>query len=437
MSAALGRAGDIASLSPSDVSAFEQRLEQARVARRQVIEHLDDARIVATLADAARSWLDPREPLRLRTIEGLATLSGQHPGMLGAGIDMIFAAIDRDSVTGLLRSEGGANEIQRRYGPEAVFYALAGNVPGQGVPPIVVSLLARSVAVIRDSARQPYLTAAFRESIACREPMLAAMIVPVFWPSAHPSSAERTLERSVIESARRISLFGSDATLSALASRYAADARHRVELHATRMSVGIVDESADLKAAAEAFARDAVMYEGRGCLNPHVLVVEGASSRARDFCALLAGCLAQLEAEWPRARGTLEEESARRAYVDAAEIAALAEPERSSTRVGARGAWCIRGGGNEAIGLGPGLRCVRVIPTPHRDATLTLLARATTPFAAVGLASASAAVLATLEPQVTGLGATLVCLAGRMQAPPIDWRQDGVSRLAELLETPQ
>ena len=42
--------------------------------------------------------------------------------------DMIFAAIDHDSLTGLLRREGSAEEIPRRYGPEAVFYALGSGV---------------------------------------------------------------------------------------------------------------------------------------------------------------------------------------------------------------------------------------------------------------------------------------------------------------------
>jgi len=407
---------------------FRARRAVAERARSRVRADFDDARIIAALASAASGWLNPESELRRSTVRELSAATGMHPDMLAAGLEFVFGAVTEASLRDLVAREA---RTETRLGPGTLFYALAGNVPGQSIPPIVASLLARSVAMIRDSERQPLLTNAFCESLARLEPDLAAMIVPVAWSSRAPTDDDRALEHLVIDAAARIEISGRDATVSELATRYASGSTTRVANHGTRMSVGIVDGAADLDAASEGFAVDVVMYEGRGCLTPHALLVEGPRNRARAFAERLALHLERLQTKWPRARGSLVEESTRRAFIDRAEAASLADV--GSVYVGREAAWCIRIG-DDRIGLGPGLRCVGVLPTPSRDATLAVLALATTPLAAIGLAGGDRSGLDELAALLRPMGVTLVCPAGCMQAPPIRWEQDGRRRLENLLE---
>lgn len=410
------------------LDAFRARRAEAERARNRVRADFDDARIIAALASAASGWLNPESELRRSTVRELSAATGMHPEMLAAGLEFVFGAVTEASLRDLVAREA---RTETHLGPGTLFYALAGNVPGQSIPPIVASLLARSVAMIRDSARQPLLTDAFRESLARLEPDLAAMIVPVAWSSRAPTDDDRALERLVIDAAARIEISGRDATVSELATRYTSGSTTRVASHGTRMSAGIIDGVADLDVASERFAVDVVMYEGRGCLTPHALLVEGPRARANAFAERLALDLERLQTKWPRARGSLVEESTRRGFIDRAEAASLANV--GSVCVGREAAWCIRIGDDDRIGIGPGLRCVTVLPTSSRDATLAVLALATTPLAAIGVAGEDQSGLDELAASLRPLGVTLICPAGLMQAPPIRWEQDGRRRLEELL----
>jgi acyl-CoA reductase-like NAD-dependent aldehyde dehydrogenase len=406
-------------------------LRKAESARARVITDFDDAYVIAALAAAAAEWVGPDSELRRRIARELAAVTRLHPDLLSMGLEFAFGAVTEDALRALVHRERGSAS---RPGPVAVFYALAGNVPALAVPPIVACLLARSVALIRDSERQPLVTEAFRESIARVRPELAEMIVPVAWASANPTKEAREIESLVVRAAKRIELFGSDSTVSSLSTRYAALTPAETARHTTRLSAGIVTANADLDAAAEAFALDVVMYEGRGCLTPHALLVEGAKSRADDFGATLAASLRRLEDRWPRARGTLEEESSRRAWIDRSEIALLSRDPNGAVLLGEEAEWCVSIGADAQPTLGPGLRCVTVCAAADRDLTFRALARASTPLAGIGVASGDPRVIADLEATLRPTGVTLVCPAGRMQAPPIHWEQDGRRRLGDLLE---
>ena len=410
---------------------FRIAWDAAMRARERVLSDMDDVRIVAALAAAAREWTRTESELRRRIAGELSVATGMHPAMLAAGLELVFGAVTVESLAELLRREA---DTAKRIGPPSVFYALAGNVPWQAIPPIVASLLARSVAIVRDSARQPCVTSAFCESLARIDPDLAAMIVPVAWSSGTRSSDDEALERLVIDRAGRIELFGSDATVTTLSNRYGAASSASLARHTTRISVGVVDTDADLGAAAVGFALDVVLYEGRVCLTPHVLLAEGSPSRADELAARLARHLDLLEQRWPRARGSLAEESARRAFMDRAEVGALAGD--TQMLLGSQAAWCVSVDADAGVGPGPGLRCVAVVRSSDRRATLDAIAHASVPLAAVGIATATRESADTLSRSLSSLGATLVVPAGRMQAPPIHWEQDGRRRLAELLEAP-
>jgi hypothetical protein len=308
-------------------------------------------------------------------------------------------------------------------------------VPGQSVPAIARALLTRSIAIVRDSERQPAITAAFRETIRRHDPVLAALVLPVAWSHRR---GDRSLERSVITAADRVELYGSDRTLEGLASRYRSGASVGCELHGARVSAGLVLPGADIAAAVRSFAVDIAMYEGRGCLTPHVILVEGDTERASVCADALARELAACQARWPRAHGSLEEESGRRRFIDDAEMRAIANPAgRDRCLLGPSSAWCVYQTSEPTITLGPGLRCVRVAAVANHEAALAALRAAMPPLAGIGVAEAEPRVDATeihdasLAAALRAAGATLVCAAGKMQAPPIDWQPDAGSPRSE------
>jgi hypothetical protein len=416
-----------------DPAAFETALTQARRSRDEVLATATAERLVDALGHAAHQWRVPNHPRRLKTAAAIERATGWSRGMIETGIDFVFSAVNEASLRTLVESEaGGGTAISppartRRRGPDVIYQALAGNVPGQGIPAIVAALLAGSVLVVRDSARQPALTSAFRATIESVDPLLARMIIPVQW---RHDGESRALESAIVAAADRIELSGSDETIAALARRYASERPARFALHGSRLSVGIVPAGADPAASADGFAVDVAMYEGRGCLTPHGIYVEGDAGRADAFAEQLAQALERTETRWPRARGSTTDEVLRRRFLDEAEILALGSPG-CRCLTGPRGAWCVSVIAAADTIAGPGGRCVRVVPVAS---LANFAARSQLPLAAIGVPGGETALDSLVRARLEGTGASIILAAGRMQAPPIHWRQDGLQRLGDLLE---
>jgi hypothetical protein len=275
---------------------------------------------------------------------------------------------------------------------------------------------------VRESARQPGITKRFVESIRESDPLLADTFVVIEGLRGNENEA-------AVRSAGRIEISGSDKTVATLSSRYRTIAAGEIVEHGTRTSAVVVAEAADLERAAQGTALDAAIYEGRGCLAPDVAYVEGEAERAKEFSEKLGDALAGFETRWPRCRQTLEEEAARRAFIDTAELAAL-EGAGCSIVQGGGGAWCVAVGPPQNFGSGPGHRCLRVVATETRRATLKLLMDGPVPLA--GLAVAGETIDEAAD-SLRDTGATLVCETGELARPPLCWRQDGRPRLAGLL----
>jgi acyl-CoA reductase-like NAD-dependent aldehyde dehydrogenase len=408
---------------------FDARLAEAMAARTEVLTHFPLERIIAALVRSAGAWLDPELDERKRTIAAIARASGWHAEMIATGIDFVFSAITETSLVALIETEASsarefsAPRDKHHCGPQTLYHALAGNVPGQSVPAIVAALLVGSVLIVRDSERQPALTAAFIATLARAEPALAAMVLPVHW--RHDGN-DAAVEDATLAASSRIELYGTDSTLRDLSRRYHVDPRRDVVLHGSRISLGVVGPSAKLADTAKDFALDVVMYEGLGCLTPHSLWVEGDRHRATDFAELLAAELDTLQGRWPRTPGPIGDETARRRFIDAAEIRALSSPDKHCL-VGNDGSWCVAITDGAEIPVGPGRRCVSVLPVAS---LLAVTPVAPYPIAAVGVAGANPTpYLEHFAPS----GCSVALSAGRMQAPPIGWHQDGRGRIADLL----
>jgi|GEM_PF-497479 len=413
-------------------------LESALAARKQVLRRYTNQTIVAALAHAAERWLDADYEGRTRAVEELCEPLRIDPAMLQRGLDNIFSVITPASLERLIHEEASppsglerphtlpSGTRARLSGPTIIYHALAGNVPGLSIPAIIVSLLARSIAIVRDSSRQPLLTGLFLETLAENAPALAAMVVPVAWPSSRTD-----LEALAVGAASRIEIYGSDRTIDDIHRRYPDRA---IRGRGTRVSVGLVPAASDTDRWADGFAEDMCMYEGRGCLSPRVIYVVGAAARRDRLMKRLALALRRTAKLWPQRMQDLEDELLRRAFVDRAEVAsATNEDDRIET--GRDGSWCIHATSKCDMQNGSGMRCVTIVSAADERSVAESLEASRTPTAAVGLA---------MEPHQDGYheldalmrsaGATLVCAPGRMQSPPLSWSPDGGRRLGDLLQ---
>ncbi len=422
----------------STAAAVERAVREAGRARTRVLESMTTAEIVEILAAAATAWTQPHYTPRVRLLPLLSRDLRLPRPLLEHGLDAIFGAVTEDSLHRLIEAEvecpealDGAVELvggrrARLLGPRVVFHSLAGNVPGLAIPPIVASLLARSICVVRDSARQPWLTAAFVATLGEFSRDLAAMVVPAEW-----RAGDMGMEKLIFELAHRVEISGSDSTMRQVVSRHP---RRPIVTRGSRLSVGVVPRESDTDQWQEGFAADVVQYEGLGCLTPHVIFVEGPEKRASRLARLLGIQLSRYEALYPRIPRDVASESRRRAFLDASEMVALREG----------GGQLLRGRGDGFVvhyrplapaAIGPGMRCVVVASVADRDELAQRLGAAQAPLAGVGLGLDPAhRAYEDLAGTFERLGATWICAPGQMQRPPIEWAQDGHRRLADLLE---
>ena len=274
------------------------RLAEAHAARERVRAGYSNARIIDAIVATAEDWLTDHNSLLSSTARELSDPLRLHEDMIQRGLQLTFAALNPDAFESLIIEQVGVPESLepgtgngiRRGGPVAVLHMLAGNVPGLAIHPLAVSLLARTVAVVRDSARQPLVTERFIRSLGEHDADLAAMLVRVDWDSDTAPPGE------VIACAERVEIYGSDTTVAAISPIVnATDGRRAVVDRGTRVSAAVVAIDADAEEAAAAIAHDAALYDGQGCLSPETVIVEGDSQRTDSLMDAIANELEHLE----------------------------------------------------------------------------------------------------------------------------------------------
>jgi len=310
----------------------------------------------------------------------------------------------------------GPRHFSKAVAPRTILHIVSGNTPHAGLQSLFRGLLLGSHNWVKLPTGGLPEIAAFRDALPAE---LAARV-----------ELAETLPEEWLGRAEAVIVFGADATIEEFRRR--TQAGQIFVAHGHRVSFGVVCD-ADAEAA-RAAARDASLFDQRGCQSPHLFYVQGGAARVLGWAAALAREMEIFNQTQPRAK---------LAPADAARIYTLREEWRfrATGAAGEAAVWTSAGSTDwtvigdvrdSAFVASPADRVVFVKPLPEPLAALpAALGPARRHLGAVGFWPATVAhgrELAALD-----LPAARLCPIGRMQTPPLTWHQDGLPPLGALV----
>lgn len=437
---------DLVLSSPDDVLEAARRLSQkAPELRERPVRTLIEA-----LGTVGERFLDPTDPLRVEALDRLPDSAHLSPEMARAVLDgmavdwtktRLRTLVERefeepDVLDGLV--ETGAR-VSRAVGGSLTTQIVSGSVPGVGVNALLRSLLVKSPTLLKAGAGDTLLPMLFARALREADPELSDALAVVYWPG----SSETGQMASALRHAEVVVVYGSDDTVRKVRSLSpptvrVVSYRHREALAlVARGALGATGTTTDTAVEsagkiASQVARAVAMFDQRGCVCPHlVLVEEGGVVPPERFARLLAEGLAELESTLPAARLGVDE------------AAALQQLRGVSELQGAgHGGFVISGGGAATwtvifepnavegpVTLGRG---VRVRPIENLSGLEEAVTSMIPHMQSVGIAGAGPR-FTEIADAVGLLGASRITPIERLAFPPAWWLHDGRGPLRELV----
>ncbi len=193
--------------------------------------------------------------------------------------------------------DGFVNETDRAVraaAPGITLHFGAGSVPGVTVTSMIRALLVRSPVLVKPGAGDAALTTRFARELHRADPRLAAAVAVHYWPGGAP--AWQAWERELLTRADQVVIYGGNDTIESIRAR--APASTRLIEHPHRLGVAIVDPHAAPGAAAEA-ARAISLFDQKGCVSTHLILLLGDRTEAHRWCGRLAEHLTRTAATLP------------------------------------------------------------------------------------------------------------------------------------------
>jgi hypothetical protein len=324
-------------------------------------------------------------------------------------IELVRLELGHEEILDGFRPYGG--HLARVIPPPNILHIVSSNTPHAALQSLTRGLLLGSRNRVKLPSGGLPEAAAFHAALS---PELAALV-----------EFSETLPDLWLREADAVIVFGSDETISHFRSRVSAAIPFQA--HGHRVSLGIAFDDPDC-ASVDAAARDASLYDQRGCLSPHdIFVRESSPGFARTYAARLAEAMARFNEHTPRGPLSIGE---------AAEIASL------------RASYVFRAANDVRVQIWQSEASTDWTVIYEDDPWF-----ATSPLSRVIFVKPLAGdIAASLEPVrpwlgaigiwpetvenaelVAGLGASRICPIGGMQFPPITWHAEGISNLASLV----
>lgn len=363
----------------------ERPWDELRRAWNELIDDVLDARSTFWRSDAS----DGSEDLEAV----VCAESGMHPRTLHASLR---AALGR------YRLPAQSPAPSRAVEPMAA--VLAGNVPVLAPQVLLPALLRRRGALIKPASDAP----AFTERFVATLQRKLSLSEPAYRARSWRSGGED--DRDLVQHFERIAVYGGEAAVH----RYTAMRRNtdQMALFGPRFSVGVLSDrvTPDL----DGLARDAALFEQRGCLSVKVVYLLEPSRSSVQFGLDLARALDEAAEALPPS-DDLAGSSAARQWFDVARLTGkqtFGTPGRSAVVLDEVGAE-----------LPPGGRSVSLRPVTENELTTQLHAHL---HHIQGMAWTGVPALPGPLQELATAGAWRVAPAGRLQETAPDWRNGGI-----------
>jgi len=309
---------------------------------------------------------------------------------------------------------------------------LAGAIPMPTLLAIVLPLVLRSPTLVKTSSRDRVTARHVAESIARVDRELGRCIEIVSFSGSDHACASAFLAADCVVA------MGSDETL-----RRVSETVHppqRLVAYGHRLSLAIIGP--DMRSdswfvdVADRLALDTALWDQQGCLSPAAVYVMGGPDRARRAALEIARALARAEERWPRGRIATDEAAAIRSQRAEAEMRQAAGVS-VELHASADTSWTVVYEPTADWRPTPLQRFLRVynVDESHSNNVVASLEAALRPIAphlsAVAL-EGFGDTTSTIAHAMVRLGASRVCRAGQLQAPPLGWHHDGQPLLLPL-----
>lgn len=380
------------------------------IAGGEFLRSCGSRRLIATVTNAWEILADPERSLGRRARVELPESSGLSEEMVVWALSKSVGAVSVASVEALaeaMRPPPGYVVAPARLG---LLY-LAGNVFSACVQPWTVAILSQTPMLVKASSRDDVLPRLFELALSEVDPQVASAYRVVTL-----SDAERAvLTEQVVARTDWFSAFGSDRTITQLRAKVPGSV-HFVP-HGHGLGVGILPAAApDLRSELKGFALDVAAYDQRGCMSPHVLIVERRESETGgEIARLLCDELDGLATSLPRGPLPTESGAAQMQWRGVGQA-------KGELRTGDRCAVSFER--DSAIRLSPGYRNVQVIEVHSLERALALLPPLGNYLKVIGVGGDTAARRSVAERLPVSISGR-ICALGQMQLPPLDALADG------------
>ncbi len=385
------------------------------------------------MADAAERWTDADFPPRVRTTRALVARTGYTEPVVDYALGRLFGALGHDDLRATIEGELGSlaaldGFVTRSGRPDVAYRALArvaivssDTTIGVAVFPLAFALCAGSHVTVKD--RDDRLVAAFGETLAQELPQLGERFASAVWDGSDESAS-----RALLGTMDAVVAFGRTETLGAIRALVAPQARFVPFGH--RTSAGYVarealTDEAQVRACAGGIARDALLYDGEGCLSLHALFVErDGALDAAAFARRVAAACDVAAVEFPA--GYNEPDAAVVAYRRAALFRSA--QGRGEALAGITAPHLVVF--DPPVDEPPPLlrRTLAIYPVDGPGEALSFLRRHALPLEALALAGGEAP-RADVEEFALAGGASRIAAFGSLQNPPLGGEHGGAGRI--------
>ena len=382
-----------------------------------VLRELGERGRIRALAGLALNWRDPEDPYRREALKVLPAECGLSREMVEHGIEQAFSVITEQALRYWCLEEASGKPYQGRADPpELSAHIWASNVFVAGLPPVIASLLAGSPALIKAPDNMPSFAVLLARSVAEHAPELGSCLGAAAWSRGDIASTATFMDTADV-----LFAFGEDSTLDSIRALYfrplfAFGARFSISV----ISAGSLGNDENIDALIDQMAPDHFAWDGRGCLTPRWVFVEGPAAIARMLAERAASRLPELAMRFPAQPLGDEAAAERSAWLGETGFAGW-------SRAGA--GWACASLDSATLEPVPPHRSMCFVPIDSLDDLPLLLSPLGNHLQGLSFVGNEHA-REELAKELQGLGLSRVTSPGDLQRPPVHWSHDGVRILA-------